>query len=107
MFLIILSPMSFLSSDPKTQMVMIEEGGLEVLLNCMTNKCEDVHRCAITGLANLSKNRAASCRKIVKNNGVHAVLRYTTSPCVQVVRESARFLANIAETRKLNVKVVQ
>jgi len=70
---------------------------LDILLESLHTKFEDVHRCALTALANLAEKRVDVCRKIMSGHHVRQVYELTNSETLQVVRESARILSNIGD----------
>jgi hypothetical protein len=92
------------AADPKVQKMMIETGVLDALVEELSCQSTDVHRCAITGIANLAHERDAVCAKLAECGAVKVLLGLAKSDTPQVVRETARLLANIGTT--LGTKVV-
>jgi len=85
--------------DRHMQEVLIKQGSLDVLLDGCSkfDQSEDVHRPALTALANLCEGRADVCRTIA-DKGLRCLSQKYTCPkenCPQVVRECARVLCNI------------
>jgi len=76
-------------------------GGVKSLLNCLAHKNEDVHRCALTALANLTdaKKRQGVCGSIIESPAFGSVMdAHVSSPNRQIVREAARAIANVADS---------
>jgi len=83
----------------QVQQMMIQEGCLELLIACLACEYGDVHRLALTALANLTsgKNKTV-CEQFFHHSTAKSHLkRCTQSECMQVVRESARAAANLAD----------
>jgi len=85
-------------NDSKIQQMMVKEGVVEQLVEELSCQLEDVHRCAITALANLARDREEVCQKIADNGGIKQLLLLSKSQTLQVIRESARVLVQIATT---------
>jgi hypothetical protein len=85
------------ATDRRVQDMVLSASGLETLLESLHTKFEDVHRCALTTLANLADKRVDVCRKIVSGRHIRQVYELTNSETLQVVRESARILNHIVE----------
>jgi hypothetical protein len=79
--------------DEKIQQMMVTDGGLDMLLECLDSTYEDVHRSAISGVANLTKERASACQHVVES--LPLLYKLATSETLQTVREVARALDNI------------
>jgi len=85
-----------MSMEDETQKLMIEEGCLDAFIDSVSSKVEDVHRCAVSALANLAQNHESVCRHIADKGGVHLLCTLTQSGAHQVVRECSRVLGSIA-----------
>jgi hypothetical protein len=91
--------------DKKIQHLILEEGGLSVIFACIDSKFEDVHRCGISGLANLTSTNQgfdnvsdAVCEEVNKRGLIPALCQMSCqSTTPEVVRECARALYNIGE----------
>ena len=96
-----------MSSKPEYKAAMLECGVVEQFIQCLGCTYSDVHRCALTGLANLvscRRNRITCTAWMQSEKIKHAMCKLITSGCPQVVRECARSFAFIAETLKDQVK---
>ena len=96
-----------MSSKPEYKAPMLECGVVEQFIQCLGCTYSDVHRCALTGLANLVSCRRnhQACTVWMQSEKIkHAMCKLITSACPQVVRECARSFAFIAETLKDQVK---
>jgi len=92
-----LQTLSKLSECRQTQAVLVE-AALDTLLDCMSSHVECVHRCAVTGLANVTESRLDACEELVRKDGITSLLSLATcqTSSAQVIRECARALANVA-----------
>ena len=96
-----------MSSKPEYKQAMLESGVVELFIQSLGCTYSDVHRCALTGLANLvsCRRNRITCTAWMQNEKIkHAMCKLITSGCPQVVRECARSFAFIAETLKDAVK---
>jgi len=96
-----------MSSKPEYKQAMLECGVVEQFIQCLGCTYSDVHRCALTGLANLvsCRRNRNTCTQWMQNEKIkHAMCKLITSGCPQVVRECARSFAFIAETLKEQMK---
>jgi len=83
--------------DPKVQQVMIDQGCLDTFLDSLKSELEDIHRCAVSGLANLGLNREGVCHTIAQKGGVQSLCLLVSSTNVpQVLRECSRSLRVVA-----------
>jgi len=85
-----------MSMEDQTQKLMIEEGCLDAFIDSVSSKVEDIHRCAVSALANLAQNHESVCQRIADKGGVHMLCTLTQSGAHQVVRECSRVLGSIA-----------
>lgn len=76
--------------------MMLTEGVIDTLVNEMRAEFEDVHRPAVTALANLSFRRKDVSDAVLSSDGLKHVIKLAFSDTAQVVRECARCLSNIA-----------
>jgi len=92
--------LSELSKDPTMAHALIEGGGSEWLMSFLSNCNEDIKRCALTGLANLTQQKQEPlCKKIVESGLIHTLaLLALQSQTLQIVREASRLLLNLANT---------
>jgi len=88
---------SELSVEPAVQEALLK-WGISPLVDWLTCRNEDVHRCAATIIANLANGKRADFCKAFCNSALSRLASLTTSETLQVVRESARALANVAST---------
>ena len=96
-----------MSSKPEYKNAMLEGGVVEQFIQCLGCTYSDVHRCALTGLANLVSCRRNwnTCTVWMQSEKIkHAMCKLISSGCPQVVRECARSFAFIAETLKDQIK---
>jgi len=87
-----------LTTDRRSHSAVLEECGIERLLLWMQSKNEDVHRCALTALANVTatcSNRVDVWKKVV-TSGLKPLCLLVHSETAHVVREAARFIVNLA-----------
>jgi len=89
--------LSKMSTEEQHHTLMLEEGCLEVFIAAVDYPVEDVHRCAVSALANLSQNRAPVCQKIAEKNGLKSLCHLTKSCTKEIVRESLRALLSIVQ----------
>jgi Glu-tRNA(Gln) amidotransferase subunit E-like FAD-binding protein len=88
-----------MSTEEQHQTLMLEEEGcLEAFIAAAGCPDEDVHRCAISALANLAHNRAGVCKKIAEKNGVQRLCTLSTSNTKEIVRESLRALLSLTQS---------
>jgi hypothetical protein len=92
------------AAEPKVQKMMVDEGVLDALVDELSTSSADIHRCAVTGIANLAHERDSVCTKLQEIGAIKTLLALAKSEVPQVVRETARLLANIGTT--LGTKVV-
>ena len=86
---------------------MLESGVADIFIESLCCTHMDVHRCALTGLANLigCGRNTHTCTMWMKTEKVkHALCKLSKSECPQIVRECARSFEYIAETLKEQVK---
>jgi len=97
--------LSEMSNDPS--MVELFGEGEQMFLSCLNHKNEDIKRCAISSLANLTQARNESlCIKIVTSGYTKALCSLVvSSPTLQIVREGARLLYNLVNT--LGIQIVK
>jgi hypothetical protein len=77
--------------------VLIAEGCVQLFLECLPLKCQDIHRASLTALANLAETQSNLCTQLVSDaKSLSYVYALTSSGTHQVVRESARVLAALA-----------
>jgi len=92
------------AADPKVQKMMIEVGVADAFIEELACENVDVHRCAVTGLANLCQDRDSVCAKLQECGGIKTLQQLAKSETPQVVREAARLLAHVGTA--LGTKVV-
>jgi len=93
-----------MSTEEQYQTLMIEEEGcLEAFIAAVGCPDEDVHRCAVSALANLAHSRADVCRKITEKNGVERLCTLSNSRTKEIVRESLRALLLLTQTLGSNI----
>jgi hypothetical protein len=91
-------------ADSRIQRVMINEGCVDTLLKSIDCKLEDVHRCAVSALANLSHDNVSVCEFIARKNGIKLVCSLvTTSKTLQVHRECLRMLNSVLKSASASV----
>jgi len=96
--------LSKMSTEEQHQALMLEEEGcLETFIAAVTYPVEDVHRCAVSALANLAHNRLHVCEKIAERNGIKLLCALSKSCTKEIVRECLRALLCI--TRSLHCDV--
>ncbi len=89
-----------LTNKDATVIVLLLQANVDkYLANCIALEYEDVHRCAISALANLSKNRESVCNQVFNSPSYPFLLTRCKSPTLQVVRESMRLLCNMGQIR--------
>jgi hypothetical protein len=96
-----------MSSKPEMKEPMIQGGLVDIFLDQLGCTYQDVHRCALTGLANLigCKRNTGTCQAWMQNEKVkHTLCRLVHSGCPQIVRECARSFELLAETLKDQLK---
>jgi len=95
-----LQTLSELSKDPPMAQALIEGGGSEWLMSFLSHRNEDIKRCALTGLANLTQQKQETlCKKIVESGLIHTLaLLALQSQTLHIVRETSRLLLNLANT---------
>jgi len=94
---------SLSSQDKSVQELLIKQGSVSLLLDGCVAKTEDVHRPALTALANLADGRADVCRAIASDKALRSLSEQFSSPkdnCPQVVRECARVLSAVGQSVK-------
>jgi len=62
----------------------------------LSHKHEDIARCCLTSLANLSEKRDDVCSRLVSGGIVRSLIVLVKSDTAQIVRESSRLLCNLA-----------
>jgi hypothetical protein len=88
-----------MSTEEQQQALMLEEEGcLEAFIAAASCPDEDIHRCAVSALANLAHNRAPVCRKIAEKDGVQRLCTLSTSNTKEIVRESLRALLSLTQS---------
>jgi len=88
-----------MSAEEQQKAVMIEEEGcIEAFIAAAGCPDEDVHRSAISVLANLAHKRADVCKKFADKNGVERLCTLSNSNTKETVRESLRALSLLAES---------
>jgi len=88
-----------MSAEEQQKAVMIEEEGcVEAFIAAAGCPDEDVHRSAISVLANLAHKRADVCKKFADKNGVERLCTLSNSNTKEIVRESLRALSLLAES---------
>jgi len=88
-----------MTAEEQQKSLMIEEGCVEAFIDAVSCPDEDVHRCAVSALANLAHKRADVCKKFAEKNGVGRLRTLAKSQTKEVVRESQRALALLDESR--------
>lgn len=85
-------------SDPAKEILRSQDTGFGVLVESLASPTEDVHRCAISGLANLIEGNQDACQRLRDAKGVDSLFDLaSTTDTPQVVRESARALLNLVK----------
>jgi len=88
-----------MSAEEQQRSLMIEEEGcVEAFIAAAGCPDEDVHRSAISVLANLAHKRADVCKKFADKNGVERLCTLSNSNTKEIVRESLRALSLLAES---------
>jgi len=101
-----IAALSKMSMEDQHHTLMIEESCLETLIAAADCPVEDVHRCAVSALANLSHNRAPVCQQIKEKNGLKSLCQLLSKPCAkEVIRETLRALLSII--RSLGCDVIE
>jgi len=80
------------------QQSMIKDGALDCLIDELSCKFEDVHRGALTAVANLSQNDQQVCTRIRDAGAVKTLFTLSNSHTMHVVREAARTIHNVGNT---------
>ena len=96
-----------MSSRDEMKESMLESGVADIFIESLCCSYQDVHRCALTGLANLigCGRNTRTCQLWMRSEKVkHTLCRLIKSGCPQIVRECARSFELIAETLKDQVK---
>ena len=96
-----------MSSKCEMKEAMLQSGCVDIFLQSLSCSYQDVHRCALTGLANLircCRNTGACQQWMAKEKVAHALCKLITSGCPQIVREAARSMEFIASTLKDQVR---
>lgn len=90
------------SQEPTLHDVLIDEGVIELFCTVLTEHNENLRRCGVTGLANLTNSRELNCRELVSKGIVQqlieslaASLRESRST-PQITRQGTRLLLNVA-----------
>jgi len=91
-----IAALSKMSTEEQVQKLMLEEACLDAFLTAASSKMDDIHRCAVYGLANLAQSGVSICQLIVEKGGVSVLCSLSHSPTNQVVRDCSRALASIA-----------
>jgi hypothetical protein len=105
--LVALTALAELSMNPDYRKCMCASGIADVFINSLTCTYPDIHRTALTGLANLISctTNVKTCKAFLQCDAAKQSLQaLITSKCPQVVRECARSLAMILATLKDTVK---
>jgi len=76
--------------------MMLDEGAVRTCTDELKNVVEDIHRVAVTAIANLTVRREDVGNAILAAEGLPSLVKLAQSETPQVVRESARALANLA-----------
>jgi len=87
-----------LTTDPNMMGTLCENGVVEALVKASASSNSDVHRCAVSGLVQLSSKCAVSARKASDLGGVLAAAQLSTCRergTPQVQRESMKFIENV------------
>jgi len=88
-----------MSAEEQQKSLMIEEEGcVEAFIAAVGCPDEDVHRCAVSALANLAHKRADVCKKFAEKNGVERLCTLSNSHTTEIVRESLRALTLLTES---------
>jgi len=95
---------SLSSQDRALQDLLIKEGSVSLLLDGCSIKTQDVHRPALTALANLADGRVDVCRAIADDKTACTTLAVQLAcpkgNCPQVVRECARVFSTMGHSYK-------
>jgi len=90
---------SELTADVKVQEIIIEEGCVDRLMSMLSHKHEDIARCCLTSLANLTeKKREDVCGRLVSGGIIRSLIVLVKSDTAHIVREASRLLCNLAVT---------
>jgi len=83
-------------SDSKVQLLLIEEGVVESFLTHTQSSVDDIHRCAVGGLANLTNSRESVCKSVAEKGGIKNICSLAKgSDILQVKRECLRALLSL------------
>ena len=96
-----------MSSKREMKEAMLQSGAVDIFLQSLSCSYQDVHRCALTGLANLitCRRNTGTCQLwMQKEKMAHMLCKLINSGCPQIVREAARSMELIAETLKDQLK---
>jgi hypothetical protein len=96
-----------MSSKYEMKEAMLQSGVVDIFLASLSCSYQDVHRCALTGLANLitCRRNTNTCQLWMQKEKVaHMLCKLINSGCPQIVRECARSMELIAETLKDQIK---
>jgi len=94
-----IAALSKMSAEEQQKSLMIEEEGcVEAFIAAVGCPDEEVHRCAVSALANLAHKRADVCKKFAEKNGVERLCTLSNSHTMEIVRESLRTLTLLAES---------
>jgi len=94
-----ISALADMSSEPSMRDAMVSIGCVPLFLDCIPCSYADVHRCAVTGLANLLLSADRSMIECLFTDDAikHSLCQLIHSRCPMVVRETARVLSVIAQ----------
>lgn len=86
-----------LAANPEMHKAILENSVVEAFCNATKSSSQTVHRCAVTGLANLTGAvaKADAARAVIRQQCIKSIVELTNSPCLQVQRDAARLLANM------------
>ena len=101
-----ISALADMSSEPSMREAMVNIGCVPLFLECIPCSYADIHRCAVTGLANLLLNTERSMIECLFTDEAikRSLCQLIHSQCPMVVRETARILSVIAKQWKDDVK---
>jgi len=87
-----------MSTEEHQKSLMIEEEGcIEAFIDAVSCPDEDIHRCAVSALANLAHSRDV-CQKFAEKNGVKQLCTLSSSQTKEIVRSSLKALKLLAES---------
>jgi len=87
-----------MSTEEHQKSLMIEEEGcIEAFIDAVSCPDEDIHRCAVSALANLAHSRDV-CQKFAEKNGVKQLCTLSNSNTKEIVRSSLKALKLLAES---------